>query len=134
MPLVILNKTDGFTLLEVMVAIFILAVGMFGLLTTVNVAMEHNLKNHLRDEAIEIGAKYMNDLRQQGINEVKDEYPVVKEPSKIRASGKTYSVERSSQVLADDPSGPTSVQLNVVVRWGFKNWSSQNRVVSIITR
>ncbi len=44
----------GFTLLEFLVSIVILSVGLLGLLTCVNVAMENNLDNIYRTEAVSI--------------------------------------------------------------------------------
>ena len=42
----------GFTLIEVMVAIFIMMIGMLGLLQTVNMAIAYNNSNKLRNDAI----------------------------------------------------------------------------------
>lgn len=41
----------GFTLVEVMVAVVILLVGLLGLLQSVNIATEQNMKNMFRQEA-----------------------------------------------------------------------------------
>jgi type IV pilus assembly protein PilV len=45
-------ENKGFTLIEVMVAIFIMMIGMLGLLQTVNMAITYNNSNKLRNDAI----------------------------------------------------------------------------------
>ena len=42
----------GFTLIELMIAIFIMAIGLLALLQTVNLAIAHNNSNKLREDAI----------------------------------------------------------------------------------
>jgi type IV pilus assembly protein PilV len=45
-------NNEGFTLIEFLVAIVILMVGMLGLLQAVNVALNSNMQNQLRNEAL----------------------------------------------------------------------------------
>jgi type IV pilus assembly protein PilV len=129
-----INNKKGFTLTELLVAIVIMMVGMLALLQASNVVIEYNLKNHLRDEAITIGEKYMNELKGQGFNAT--DLNTLTVASNIRGSGRTYTVERSSTVLASDSSGPTSKQLQVTVRWKYRQAGEefQNRVLSVISK
>ncbi len=55
---VFLNKR-GFTLLEFLAAMVIMMVGLLGLLTAVNVALNHNLQNQLRNEAAQVADTMM---------------------------------------------------------------------------
>nr|WP_145018398.1 prepilin-type N-terminal cleavage/methylation domain-containing protein [Geobacter argillaceus] len=129
-----LNKnSNGFTLVEVMVAIVIMMVGMLGLLEAVNVAMEFNLKNQLRDEAVYMGERYMNELKGQGFDAIAATYATISTASKVRGAGKRIYVDRSSQVLSTDSVGPTSKQLIVVIRWNYKGMQYQNRVMAPIS-
>ena len=131
LPMIKINR--GFTLVEVMVAILVMIVGMLGLLEMINVTLQNNLKNQLRAESVRVGERCMAQLRGRAFDNIFGSYTVV--PSKIRGSAINYSVERSTQVLATDGhSNPTSRQLTVVVKWGFKNISSQNTVVSVVAR
>jgi type IV pilus assembly protein PilV len=116
-----------------MVAILIMMVGVLGLLEAVNVAMEFNLKNHLRDEAVYVGERYMNELKGQGFDAIAATYATISTASKVRGTGKKVYVDRSSQVLSSDSVGPTSKQLIVNVRWNYKGVQFQNRVMSPIS-
>jgi type IV pilus assembly protein PilV len=129
-----IKSSRGFTLAEVMVAVLVMIVGMLGLLEMIDVSLQQNLKNQLRDEAVHVGERYMSELRGMPFETIVSSYPVATATSKIRGAIKNYSVERSSLVLAtDSASSPTSLQLTVVVKWGFRNVTSQNTVISVVT-
>jgi len=119
------KNNGGFTLVEVMVAMIIMVVGMFGLLEAVNVAMEHNLRNHMRDEAIYVGESVMNDLRGKPFDKLSSSYSTRSVPSKLRGVVKNYSVDSTTIGMGD------SKQLQVIVRWTYKNRGFQNQVVSV---
>lgn len=117
-----------------MVAIVIMMVGMLGLLQSINVAMEYNLRNHLRDEAVLVGEKYINELKGKAFATSTVTFPLISTVSKIRGVNKKLMVETSSTQLADDAIGTTN-QLQVLVKWTYKGVEYQNRVsapVSII--
>lgn len=54
----ILKNNKGFTLIESLVALVILAIILLGLLTGLMVAIDMNTRNILRDEAVKIADKY----------------------------------------------------------------------------
>jgi type IV pilus assembly protein PilV len=53
----------GFSLVEFMVAILILTIGLFALLTTVEVALKHNLSNTTRNNAVELAEQFLVNSR-----------------------------------------------------------------------
>lgn len=127
-----LRNNSGFTLIEVMVAIVIMMVGMLGLLEAINVATEFNLKNHLRDEAVHVGEKYMNIQRGKAFDLLSTTYGTRTEYSKVRGTGKPYSIDMKATDLSTDPVTPTK-QLLVVVSWTYKGVTFQNRVTAPIS-
>lgn len=138
-----LNNERGFTLVEVMVAIMILTVGMLGLLETLNVSIQQNMKNQFRDEAVRIGARSMTELRGKGFTAGFFGYSSTSDgkfyatqfvPTTLRGAQKVFTVERSTSHLATDQFGPTSEQLNVTVKWAFRNQSSVHRIVTVVAR
>lgn len=131
------NSESGFTLVEVLVAILIMMVGMFGMLETITASMQHNLKNQLRDEAVHVGERYMTELR--GLSFDTSPYFISYSSrqitSKIKGVEKIYTVQRDSTPLAFDGFGKaTSRQLTVTVKWAYRNQSSLNRVVTVVPR
>ncbi|QWV92032.1 prepilin-type N-terminal cleavage/methylation domain-containing protein [Geomonas oryzisoli] len=129
-----LKNNSGFTLVELLVAMIIIAVGMFGVLQTINVSLQHNLQNEVRNEAVRIGQKYMADLRAKTFDAYSTPYTTFTENGKVRGVSKPYTVERTSQVLATDGTQPSTRQLMVTVRWSFKNSNYVNEVVTVVAR
>jgi len=128
-----LPKNKGFTLIEVIMAMLILMVGMLGLLEAVNVAIEHNLKNQLREEAVNLGQRTISELKGKKFDDILASYSAVSVPSKIRGTSRTYTVTRTSTVLATENLLPTSKQLEVVVSWNYKGVTFQNRVTTPVS-
>lgn len=122
-------------------AILILMVGMLGLLQAINVAMEANLRNQYREEAVTIGQRVMNEMRGKGFDNISvattpsDPYAFVPMavPSKVRGVFKMYSVSRSSRVLSSEGGKPVTKQLEVLVTWKYKGTGYENRVLSPIS-
>jgi len=141
-PALILRRDNsGFSLIEVMMAILILMVGMLGLLQAINLAVEVNLRNQVREEAVYIGQRVMNEMRGKGFDNIsvasiptqKYSYNDYQLPSKVRGASRSYSVSRSSIVLSTVNLQPVTKQLEVVVKWTYKGVGYENRVVSPIS-
>jgi type IV pilus assembly protein PilV len=117
-------KNDrGFTLVEVLIAMVIMVIGMFGLLEAVNVSMEHNLRNQMRDQGVYVGEKIMNDMRAQPFDATFTNNTTI--PMSLRGVSKKYTVERKTTTLGD------SKQYEVLVKWTYKGREYQNQVVSV---
>ena len=124
------RNSSGFTLIEVLVAIVIMMVGLLGLLQSINVATEYNLKNQLRDEAVYTGEKYLNEMKGRGFDNIAPTYPLISTASKIRGgAGKKMMIETSSTSLASD-----TKQLLVVVKWTYKGVTFENRVMAPVSK
>lgn len=118
------NDNGGFTLIEVMIAILIMMVGMIGILQSLNVAMEHNLKNQMRDQGVHVGEKVLNEMRGHEFG-----FPFTNQttiPMNIRGIPSRYTVDRTVTSL-----GGATEQYDVTVRWTYKGRPFQNRVVTV---
>ena len=131
-----IKNSNGFTLLELLVAMIIFMVGMLGLLESINVSLQHNLKNQLRGEAVRVGERYMAGLRGMPFDTSNQTttFPNASTASAIRGSGKKYIIQSISQPMGQDTAGTTTRQLTVTVKYVFRNQSSLNRVVSVVAR
>ncbi|WP_224981724.1 type IV pilus modification PilV family protein [Geomonas agri] len=131
----LIRNNDGFTLVELMVAVIIVAVGMFGVLQSINMSLQYNLKNELRNEGIRVGEKYMADLRGKTFDLLSTPgYTSFVEVGKVRGGAKNYVVERAVQNLAYNGLQPSTKQLTITVKWSYRNMTTVNRVVSVVAR
>ncbi len=115
-----------------MVAIIIMMVGMLGLLTSINIATEVNLKNHLRDEAVYVGEKYMNIQRGKQFSLLSTSYAPRSEPSRIRGANKSYTVLMTTTDLSTNTITP-SKRMRIIVRWSYKGVDFENEVTAPIS-
>jgi type IV pilus assembly protein PilV len=120
------SNRDGFTLVEVLVAMVIMTVGLLGLLQSLNIAVEHNLRNYLREQAVTLGENQMNLFRNHTSLAFSNYTNAV---VLIRGGVRHFDVYRSSS-----PTSDVTRELQVRVVWLFKNISTQHMVKSLITR
>jgi type IV pilus assembly protein PilV len=114
-------------MIEVLVAMVIILVGLLGLLQSVNVATEHNLRNQLREEAVQIGEEYMNTLRLKPFSIISSPYSPRYAPSRLRGITKNYVVIMSNNIMPNS----NARELVVKVGWAYKNISSQHQVSTV---
>ena len=114
----ILYLNKGFSLVELLVAMIIIIVGLLGLLEAVNVSMQTNTQNQLRNEAMQIGDGEMNGLRVKPYALVSSAYADISVPSRQKGINKKYTVSRSGAKFG---AYSASRELVVQVRWTFKN-------------
>lgn len=122
---ILTQDNQGFTLIEVMIAIVILLVGALGLLQALNVAMDHNIQNQRREEVVRVAEGVMHDMRSQPFGAVFT--PTTTVSSKLRASTVRYTVTR--RVTNVTPN--TTDRYQVDVRWAYRNYSALHTIVTI---
>ena len=98
----------------------IMMVGLLGLLQSINLAIEHNARNHLREEVTRVGEREMNAFRANPADRT------TRRISSATMPGRMFTVTKSAQSFAN------SLDLTVDVTWAFKNMSSRHRVKSIV--
>jgi type IV pilus assembly protein PilV len=123
------SNNQGFSLIEVMVAIVILMVGLLGLLQTANLAMEQNVKNMFRSEAVRIADSRMSGLKSLPYdNMTANNIWLV--PSRLRGFTKNYTMITQTSLIP----GSVSKELVVSVRWEYKGYSTSQELRSIRTQ
>jgi type IV pilus assembly protein PilV len=120
------SDDEGFTLVELMMAMLIMTVGLLGLLQSMNVAYEHSVRNRLREEALLLGEEQMGVLRRMSLSG-DTPYRNISSAVKIVAGGaKKFTITRESQPMR------TTRRLKVTVGWNFKNLSTSHSIYSLI--
>lgn len=106
-----------------MVAIIIMMVGLLGLLQSVNLATEHNIKNQLRNEAVQVAEESMNRLKITPYDSISAAYTPVSVASSLRGGRSAYVVTKSSSQISTG-----TLQLVVHIGWLYRNISSTYEV------
>ena len=136
------NKS-GFTLLEVLVAVVILTVGLFGLMQTVIFALNHNLTTQLRQEASLVAdqvmsvekAKPYSDIAAPDFDGSITDFDAL--PTEVTNSTVDRLVNGSSRTftVVQTVRSPTaqSKNIEVVVSWVHKQITYTHSVASLVT-
>lgn len=127
-PTKLLQNKSGFTLIELMVAMVIMLIGLLGLLQSVNIAMEYNLKNQMRNDVVRIAQESMNNMRSQPFDSVFTPMTTVTLP--LRNLNKTYTVNRTVSTAGT----ASSKKYQVDVTWMYKNVPTTHSVLTVRSR
>jgi prepilin-type N-terminal cleavage/methylation domain-containing protein len=120
----------GFTLIEVLVAVFILFISMLAVLHALGLSVEHNMKNIIMDEAVRISEQRMNELRNTPITALVSSTPSTQLiiSRNFRNTTIDYTVNWVIESLSAD-----SRTIQVLVQWNWKNIGHQHTATSIVS-
>lgn len=124
------KNNKGFTLIEVIIAMFILTIGMLALLNTAAVVIENNLTNLLRDEAVGVAEAKMIEFKTKPFDSIASESSVTVTRS-FRGISKNYLV--ATTVSAAGTAGDTK-NVQVAVSWTHKGTTFTHTIASIVNR
>ena len=125
----------GFTLIEVMIALLIMAVGLLGLLQSVNVAYQHNSRNKLRNESILVAQEQMNRLRQKPFDAISS--TSVRTLTRCVAGGTcSFTVTLNAVALESGSAFATAdaKRLEVKVAWTTRGERYEHDLYSVVGR
>ena len=130
------GNSGGFTLIELVVAMGITLVALFGLLMTVEKAAEYNLRNQTREEVVQIGEERVAFYRALPFTAITSAgtYPPVQVKSRLRGFNKMYTLITTVTPHVTNSVPPVnSKQIAIRVRSVFKNTSTTHEVVTVRT-
>lgn len=127
-----LNKQDGFTLLEVLVAFLILMFGMMALLSATTIAIDLNLDNIMKDEAVQIADEKMRVVKANKAATFSAPFQNVSttttQLSKLRGKSTLYTA-----TLSSSSTGGSSNLLTVLISWKFKGLNKRHEFSTLKT-
>ncbi|MDD2733494.1 MAG: prepilin-type N-terminal cleavage/methylation domain-containing protein [Desulfuromonadaceae bacterium] len=126
-----INKNSGFTLIEFLVAIVILMIGLLGMLSGVNLAIEKTVETSLRNEAITLADERMMHKRAKAFSALSTgttNAPQSETSRFFRGVYKNYSVQ---EIVTQ--STPNSKEIILNVSWKFKNRKSTHSISSFVS-
>lgn len=126
------NKEAGFTLIEFCVATVIMMVGLLGLLQGVNIAIEQNLGNVLRNEAVSVADEQMVFVKTAaataaGWTALATLPTADTAIRKVRGGSYTFTINK--QVIVKSTK---SSEVVIQVSWTYRNKSLSHKVTSLI--
>ncbi|NLJ29503.1 MAG: prepilin-type N-terminal cleavage/methylation domain-containing protein [Deltaproteobacteria bacterium] len=122
---VIQNK-EGFTLVEVLVAMVVLLLGLLASLFGVMTALDHNLANAMRNEAMTIAQQQMENARSTRYEALVDGDTSSQVQRQFRKAQRTFDV--NTNVTAVD----NIKRIIVTVQWTLKNRTHSFSLESIV--
>ena len=122
------GSASGFTLIEVLVAIIILMVGLLGMFQSINLALDKNLENQFRQDAVGIAEKVLSYQKAMKFDNITARNVRTFETVGANAVFKNFSVERHVSNLTD--SDIKSKQISVRVWWRYKGRNYEHQTVS----
>jgi type IV pilus assembly protein PilV len=134
-----MNARDkrGFTLIEVMVTLVILAFGMMATLIGIMSAVDHNLMNEYRNEAMKIAQEQEEVVRNTPYLNISLNIPATQQICRqVRKNLVCYNVN-FTQTFQQPASGVNGIGMALVqftVTWNFKNLPQFQYVLRTIVR
>ncbi len=122
------SDSRGFTLIEFLVAIVITMVGLLALLQSVNIALNHNLQNQLRNEAVALADQQMARELAKGFENVSTSNKNTNESRQILNGFKDFSVVRTGLPYQN------SKEVHYNVNWDYKGVRYTHDTAGIISR
>lgn len=111
------RRFAGFTLVEVLVAIVILMIGLLGLFQTINVSLNANMENQLRQAAISIADRIVTDQKKQEFASLTAGTTAGTESVIINSASKTFNTQVN---ITDFSAAQLTKQISVRVTWKYK--------------
>lgn len=115
-----LANKNGFSLIEVMISLVIILVVLLGLLYTLNLGINVNMQNILRDQAIKIAQGEVNTIINNSTNSTSIQSYTKTVSVSINGFQETYNVSVSGQQESNNGMNNVIVY-TVVVTWNYDN-------------
>lgn len=116
------RNVNGFTLLEMLIALVILSISILGLTGTILTSMQTNLRNDLRNTAVSLSSQVSSELISTSFDGIADD----SETRSVTVRGSTipYEISWSVTDLSND-----TVQIDLSVQYSYRGQDFTNNTV-----
>ena len=141
----VIRDNRGITLIEILISFVLVTVTSLALIQSALVAMNTNVVNELRNEAVKGAEQRMNDLRSESFTAsftspdlVQTGGQLKKDPAvtrNIRATSCDFTPWRTVTDIDVDPvTGVNLKQIYLTIRWTYRNINYQHSVSTVLRR
>ncbi|MGC8736624.1 MAG: type IV pilus modification PilV family protein [Dissulfurimicrobium sp.] len=127
----IARQDKGFSLVELMIAMFIFMIAMLGILAGLNSAIANNKTNVLRDEAINVAEEEMNRLKDLPFASLAATAPNWTNPVSVVRNIRSGQINYNTSDRVTDITTDIK-RIDVQVTWSDKGINYQHTISSII--
>jgi prepilin-type N-terminal cleavage/methylation domain-containing protein len=124
---IVQRNKKGFTLIETLIAVSILTIAMLAMLNTIVISFQYGMRNSIRNEAIKMAEKKMNELRNTTFSSLASSTST--ETRTFRNLTVTYTQQWTVSVLST-----TSTAINVAVSWTYMGQPYTHSTASIVSQ
>ncbi|MBI5640677.1 MAG: prepilin-type N-terminal cleavage/methylation domain-containing protein [Nitrospirae bacterium] len=128
-----LINEKGVTLVEVLISLVILLLVFMGLIQASLLSIDHNLRNEIRDEAVQVGAEYMTMTRSTPWTSLTDTAGLLESWTtsnrQFRNLGQTYFVRRQIDDLDTN-----NKRVAIEVDWTYRAETLRYTASTTVTR
>ena len=129
MEQVVCRDNRGMTLIEVLISLMLLAIVSLALIQSALLAINTNVKNEMRDEAVSVAEQRLNELKNTPFASLDLLPPETAITRKIRSVSCTYVPTR---LITNIDTAATTKQITVYVNWTYKGVPYQHSTSTVM--
>ncbi len=122
------NKEKGFTIVEALVSLTILAIVLLGLLAGVLKSYELVVRNQIRDEAVKVAQEILEEIRDSNFNNL----PTSKSP--LSRQVRNYTITFTPNISVVDLIQGQVKKVSVTINWSYKGKSYSYTAETLVRR
>ena len=120
---------NGFTLVELLVSIVIIAICVIGLMSLSTVIMRNNVKNEIRNKAVEVLTNYVDNITNQDFGDITVGNFTDIDNVTIRSFSATYTISGNVTSPSTDEK-----DINATISWTYRGKNYSYNIETVVTK
>ena len=120
---------NGFTLVELLVSIVIIAICVIGLMSLSTVIMRNNVKNEIRNKAVEVLTNYVDNITNQDFGDITVGNFTDIDNVTIRSFSATYTI--SGNITSPSTN---EKDINATISWTYRGKNYSYNIETVVTK